>query len=64
MQIHSVEGKEVFTPVPPSFGGAVHHNSINPVWLPELNSYLGVSHRHYSSGTSKSGKCALRAAHA
>ena len=27
------------------------HNSIHPLWLPELKGYLGVGHRHYASGS-------------
>jgi len=49
--VHTIDGRELFSRVPPSFGPAVHHNSIHPLWVPELGAYLGVSHRHYSSGT-------------
>mmetsp|Transcript_22702 Transcript_22702/g.37534 ORF Transcript_22702/g.37534 Transcript_22702/m.37534 type:complete len:447 (-) Transcript_22702:297-1637(-) len=34
----------------PSSFAADMHNSINPVWMPELKAYLGIAHRHYRSG--------------
>ncbi|KAL1518780.1 hypothetical protein AB1Y20_003064 [Prymnesium parvum] len=53
-KVHAADGRQLFHPVPASFGAAVHHNSINPLWVPELRAYLGVSHRHYLDGTSSS----------
>jgi len=34
---------------PPSFSSRMH-NSISPLWVPELSAYLGVAHLHYSAG--------------
>mgnify|MGYP007078081201 CR=1 FL=1 len=54
--LHTPEGEDTHHAVPESFGTGVHHNSINPIWVHELGAYLGVSHRHYHSGTTDTGK--------
>lgn len=41
----SREGELTARTVPPSFTQG-HHNSINPLWLPEWGVYLGIAHRH------------------
>ena len=59
-EVRTADGRRLLHAAPPSlYGYSDHpnkvlsewHNSINPLWIPELDggSYLGVAHRHYLS---------------
>lgn len=50
----SGERGRVADAVPPSFSAATHNN-IHPLWLPELNAYLAVAHRHVHGVSNVSG---------
>lgn len=44
-----------FAAAPPTFGPATH-NSIHPLWLPELGLYLAVAHRHLHADPHSAGQ--------
>ena len=56
---YSTAGEIVKHPAPPRFSLWMH-NSIHPLWIPELGGYLGVGHRHFRSGANNSTGDGLR----
>ena len=38
------------TTIDPSIANGALHNSIHPLWIPQLSGYLLMAHRHYKRG--------------
>ena len=55
LQLRSAAGVITTPPMPPTFPRAVH-NSAHPLWITALRGYLGVGHRHFTSGADGKGR--------
>ena len=62
LQLRAPSGQYTYHKLPPGFAKIGMHNSIHPIWLPELSEYLCVGHRHYGDGSDDKGE-AKRNAH-
>ena len=50
LELRAPDGHYTYHRLPDSFAQKGMHNSIHPLWVPELGAYLGVAHRHYRDG--------------
>jgi len=50
LELRALDGQYTSHPIPEAFAREGMHSSFHPLWVPELNAYLGGGHRHYRSG--------------
>lgn len=64
LELRAPDGRYIYHRLPDKFAREGMHNSIHPLWVPELGAYLGVGHRHYRDGSgSKSDAAPFRYGH-